>query len=119
MDLYQQNILDHYKKPKHQGELSQASHSGLMANPLCGDRIDIHLLIKDDVVIQVKWQGEGCVLSMAAADILAELLLGKSVSDLKKIKQTSLITALGIKPSPSREKCALLSFEALKKALTN
>ncbi|MDP3986414.1 MAG: iron-sulfur cluster assembly scaffold protein [Candidatus Veblenbacteria bacterium] len=117
MDLYQQNIMDYYKHPRKQGLPTGATHRGDMANPLCGDKIDLHLVMSGGTVTKAGWEGEGCVLSLAAADMLAEYLQGKSETEAGAVDQSWVKKSLGVSPSPSRLKCALLALEALQKAL--
>lgn len=117
MDLYQQNIMEHYKAPKYQGKLEGATHAGVMANPLCGDKIDFFLRVDNKLVTKASWVGEGCVLSLATADMLAEYVQNKQFDEINKINQEWVIKSLGVTPSASRLKCALLPLAALKKAI--
>jgi nitrogen fixation NifU-like protein len=119
MDIYQQTILDYYKHPSCQGCLSGATKQAEAVNPLCGDSLTIYLAVAGTKITKATWQGEGCVLSLAAADMLAQYLTGKTLSEAKKINKAWMLTTLGINPSPSRLKCALLPLEALSKLLTN
>lgn len=119
MDIYQQNILDYYRHPRCQKKLSEISFQAEAANPLCGDRIEIFLMVRDNKILEASWQGEGCVLSLAASDMLAEMLTGKDMGQAGNIDKDSLLKILGVKPSLSRLKCALLPLEALKKILVN
>jgi nitrogen fixation protein NifU and related proteins len=118
MDLYQQNILEHYKKPLHKGEV-QGGAKGQAVNPLCGDRLEVSVRMEGDRVADFVWQGEGCVLSLAAADMLSDELIGKSVEQVKNANSETVIELIGTVPSPSRLKCALLVLEALKDALSD
>ncbi|HAO81657.1 MAG: SUF system FeS cluster assembly protein [Parcubacteria group bacterium GW2011_GWD2_43_10] len=119
MDLYQQNILDYYRHPRCNQKITEANYSAEVSNPLCGDRIEIYLQTSGDKIKQAVWQGEGCVLSLAAADMLAEYLQNKSLTAIDTIDKDWIIKTLGVNPSPSRLKCALLPLEALKKSLAN
>lgn len=119
MDLYQQNILDYYRHPRKQGTLDKVTHKGSMANPLCGDRIELYLEVEKNKILSARWQGEGCVLSLVAADMLAEGLEGKGLQEGAMINADWIISKLGVQPSPSRMKCALLCLDALAKATTD
>ncbi len=118
MDLYQQNVLEHYKKPRHKGAV-EGGVKGVAANPLCGDRLEVSLRLEGDKVAEAAWSGEGCVLSLSAADMLLEELIGKPIELAKHANEQTIRNLLGIEPSPSRLKCALLVLEALKPALSN
>lgn len=117
-DLYREVILDHYRNPRHKGELEHPSHTFQDDNPLCGDRIRIDLLVNEqDVIEQVRFNGEGCAISMASASMLSEMLVGKTVEQAKAIGKQDILDALGIELGPVRLKCALLSLKVLKGAV--
>lgn len=116
-NLYREQILDHYKNPRNFGKLKKASagaHDNLVS---CGDRLSMELLIKNDVVQEIAFEGEGCAISMASASMLTEFVKGKKVSDLQQLDKNAILDMLGIELTPTRLKCALLSLEVLHKAL--
>ncbi|MFA6588549.1 MAG: iron-sulfur cluster assembly scaffold protein [Patescibacteria group bacterium] len=118
-DLYREIIIDHYKKPRNFGKLKNPDFHGGEDNLVCGDRVEIFLkLNKQKKVEGVKWQGEGCALSQASASLLSEMLMGKSLAELKKTGNKHILKIVGENLNPSRQKCATLSIEALKKALS-
>jgi nitrogen fixation NifU-like protein len=117
-DLYREVILDHYRNPRNKGELEHPSHTFQDDNPLCGDRIRIDLMVNDqDVIEQVRFNGEGCAISMASASMLSEMLVGKTVEQAKEMGKQDILDALGIELGPVRLKCALLSLKVLKGAV--
>lgn len=118
MDLYQQNILDYYKHPRYRGSL-EVSVRGEVANPLCGDRLAFYLTVSQNRILKAVWQGEGCVLSLAAADMLAEHIQGSELSALVALDRAWMLKTLGVEPSPSRTKCALLALDAVRAALAS
>ena len=81
--LYRQVIMDHYKNPRNHGTLPDNSLTLEMNNPTCGDRIEIHLMIEDDRITDVKFEGEGCSISLASASMMTEAL--RSNSDALKM----------------------------------
>lgn len=113
MDLYQQNILDHYKHPRQSGEVVGATHHCKTSNPLCGDNVELWLKLDGNKVIKAGWKGEGCVLSQAASDMLSEYLEGKTLSEIKKIDKNVLLKMVGVELGPNRLKCALLPLDAI------
>lgn len=116
MDLYAENILDHYKHPRHTGHLSRAvSHRE--ENISCGDDLTIDLVIDDGVIADLKWRGEGCAISQAAMSLLSEELIGMSVADAEALKPDEVYSLLGVPIGPRRFKCALLGLHTLKNAL--
>ena len=114
-DFYRENILDHYRNPRHKGELNEATHSHEEHNPLCGDVVRIDLHVDDNNIIdQVAFSGRGCAISQASASMLVELLEGKTLDDAKQIDKDDILEMLGIEIGPVRLKCALLSLKVLK-----
>jgi nitrogen fixation NifU-like protein len=113
-DLYRQNILDHYQTPRNYGTLENPDISAEDSNPLCGDQIRIDLRIKDGTVADVKFSGRGCAISKAAASMLTEEIMGKSLEQVKKIGKDEVLELLGIELGPVRLKCALLALKTLK-----
>ena len=114
-DFYKENILDHYRHPRHAGTLEDATHTHESHNPLCGDiiRIDLHVN-DDDVVDRVAFKGRGCAISQASASMLAEMIEGMPLAEVKQISRDDILEVLGIEIGPVRMKCALLSLKALK-----
>jgi nitrogen fixation NifU-like protein len=114
--MYRDYILDHYKNPRNSGELAGATNSYHDTNPLCGDEITMSLLIDDDVVKDVRFQGKGCAISQASASILTEEIKGKPLAEVRAIDRQHILENLGIPISPARIKCALLGLKTLKGA---
>ncbi len=116
--MYQENILDHYKNPRNFGKMDNASVHHHEYNPLCGDEIDLFLIIdKNKNVVDVKFYGKGCAISQASASMLTEQIKGKSIEELKKMAKEDILDMLGIPISPVRLKCALLSLDTLKNSI--
>jgi nitrogen fixation NifU-like protein len=114
-DLYRELIIDRYKNPHFRGSLDPHDISFEDDNPLCGDHIRIDLRIDgDNKVSEVAFDGHGCAISQASADLLAESVVGKSLDELKKITKQDILDMLGIELGPVRLKCALLSLKVLK-----
>ena len=114
--MYRDYILDHYKNPRNAGELPGATNSYHDTNPLCGDEITMSLLIDDDMVKDVRFQGKGCAISQASASILTEEIKGKTLGEVRAIDRQHILENLGIPISPARIKCALLGLKTLKGA---
>lgn len=114
-DLYRELIIDRYKTPHFRGSLEPHDISFEDDNPLCGDHIRIDLRVDgDDRVSEVAFDGHGCAISQATADLLAESVLGKTLEEVKKINKQDILDMLGIELGPVRLKCALLSLKVLK-----
>lgn len=117
MDLYSETILDHYQHPRHAGELANSTVRVTEYNPLCGDNIQLDLMIKKGTVSEVAFLGDGCAISQAAMSLLTEEIKGKKISALKKMLPAKVYDLLQVPVSPGRVKCALLGLVALENAL--
>ncbi|MFE0503687.1 Fe-S cluster assembly sulfur transfer protein SufU [Peribacillus butanolivorans] len=132
--LYRQVIMDHYKKPRNKGMLEDGSMTIDMNNPTCGDRIRLTMKIEDGKVSDVKFDGDGCSISMSSASMMTQAIKGKDVNTALAMSQTfSLmiqgkeyddeidlgdIEALqGVSKFPARIKCATLAWKAMEKGL--
>jgi nitrogen fixation NifU-like protein len=114
-DLYRELIIDRYKNPLYRGHLDPHDISFEDDNPLCGDHIRIELKVgEDDRVVEAVFDGHGCAISQASADLLIESIIGKPVDDIKNMSKEDILELLGIELGPVRLKCALLSLKVLK-----
>ena len=114
MNIYQEELLDHYENPSNYGTLPNPTISHEEDNPLCGDQIRIDLLIEDDTITEVCFCGHGCTISLAAASMLTEEIEGKSLDEVKKLSRDDILDMIGIPLGPVRVKCALLALKVLK-----
>lgn len=117
-DFYREFILDHYKRPRNFGTLENPDISNEEDNPLCGDRIRIDLRLSDDRVADVRFQGQGCAISTAAASILTEKIKGAPLERIRTFSKEEMLEALGVPLSPVRLKCGLLALKVLKAGLS-
>ncbi|OGJ52216.1 hypothetical protein A2335_04635 [Candidatus Peregrinibacteria bacterium RIFOXYB2_FULL_32_7] len=119
MDLYAENIMDHYKNPRFKGSLSKKSVSVTQkeANHSCGDIMEIDLEIHDENLKNIAWRGEGCAISQSAMSILLEEIKNLPVSEILKLKKEDTYKMLGVPISARRSKCATLSLLTLKNAI--
>ncbi len=115
--LYREEILEHWKNPQNWGEVSDADFIIDDNNPLCGDQIHLTGKASDGKIINVKFTGEGCVISKASASILTEYVKNKSIAEIESLNQQDFLLLLEIPLTPARIKCALLSYSALQKGI--
>jgi nitrogen fixation NifU-like protein len=114
-DLYREVIIEHYKNPSYRGKLDPNDISFADNNPLCGDHIQIDLRVNNNgVVTEAAFDGHGCAISQASADLLMESIIGKPLEEVKKLNKQDVLDMLGIDLGPVRLKCALLSLKVLK-----
>ena len=119
MDIYREQILDLYKNPKNRGKMGNPTVAYEEYNPLCGDKIFLQLLIEGGKIVDVKFSGEGCAISTAAASLLSDYIKGKDLANIRKIKADDILQLLGLESlTPARLKCALLPLEGLRHTLS-
>ena len=114
-DLYREEILQHYKRPHNWGPMEAPDLEAEDHNPLCGDQLKVMLKVDAEGKVQdVRFEGHGCAISQASADLLIESIIGKSLTDVQKLNKQDVLDLLGIELGPVRLKCALLSLKVLK-----
>ena len=118
-DMYQEVILQHYRAPRNFGPMDGADRVGEASNPLCGDHITLRLKLDPatETIREVRFQGDGCAISVASASMLTEKIAGLTLHDAGRLTQEDVLKSLGIPLSPVRVKCALTGFAALGHAL--
>jgi nitrogen fixation NifU-like protein len=119
-DIYREIILDHYRNPRNKGKLPEADISTHDSNPLCGDEIDIHMKIRGDRIMDIKFEGRGCAISQASASMLTEMVINKPLASVKDIAKTDILENIGLTNlGPARIKCALLALKVMKLGMVN
>lgn len=132
-ELYQEVILDHYRKPRNSSALREPSHRAEGINPLCGDKVQISLRIDDGRVTEIAFEGAGCAISTASASLMTEAVKGKTVEEAEEIFRRfheamtgeesfpgelgKLEVLSGVREYPVRIKCATLAWHTLHAAL--
>lgn len=117
-DMYKEIILDYYKNPRNRGTMTSPDATSKDSNPLCGDVVEMQLKFSDGKVTDIKFNGDGCAISQASASMLTELVMGKTIDEVRAIDKSALLENLG---SPNlgavRIKCALLPLKVMKSAV--
>ncbi len=115
--LYKELILEHYHHPKNK-RLIQGDHlQSVILNPSCGDQVLMQVVIKDGIIVDSAFQSKGCVISAAAASLLTEKVKNFSLSEVRALCSDDMLKLVGMPLGPTRLRCALLSLEALQKAV--
>ena len=134
--LYQELILDHYRRPRNKGEIENPDETIVMKNPLCGDEITVQIRYDGDSVADVGFVGRGCSISQASASMMTQLIKGKSRDEIDALRSRfrdmvmgneslasdssmgSLRALSGVAKFPARVKCALLAWNALEEGMS-
>jgi nitrogen fixation NifU-like protein len=117
MDIYAENILDHFRHPRHFAPLLHSSMNHEEWNHACGDSLHLWLLLKDGKIAEVGWTGTGCAISQASMSILSEEMPGMSEEKILSLTKEDIYTMLGVPIGPRRFKCALMSLHTVKNAI--
>ena len=113
---YSETVMDHFERPRNNGELPDANAVGYMTNPVCGDALLLMLRIEDGRIAEARWQSDGCAASIAASSLLSELVQGKTVEEAAAITREAVVDALGGLPL-SKLHASVLAADALHHAL--
>jgi nitrogen fixation NifU-like protein len=135
-DLYQEVLLDHHKHPRNYGKLDGANRRAQGYNPLCGDKVTVYLVLRDDIIENIAFEGSGCAICTASSSVMTELLKGKTLADAEALfgKFHDLVTSdpdsdvdaktlgklaifAGVREFPLRIKCAILAWHTMRAAL--
>ena len=115
---YSEKVIDHYRNPRNVGKIDNADAVGLAGSLSCGDQLKIYLKIENDVVVDAKFQTFGCGSAVASSSILTEMIIGKTIDEVKKITNKDIADELGGLP-PEKMHCSVMGYEALEDALKN
>lgn len=112
-------ILDHYKAPRNKGELKDPDISYELGNPVCGDIIRFDLKLDGNLIKDIKFSGQGCTISQAAASILTEDVINKDFEYIDSLDSAKMFKIIKADVSPIRYDCALLALKVLKASIQN
>lgn len=133
-ELFQELILDHYRRPRNKGSLEAHTRRVALSNPTCGDELELDLLLDGDTIADVRFSGRGCSISQASASMMTQLIKGKTVAEARALgarfgemmhgsAEAARDRALGearalagVAKFPVRVKCALLGWNALEES---
>lgn len=131
--LYQQRVMAHYKAPHNEGTLDPRTHEAKGDNPLCGDRVTVHLDLRDGRIEAIAFQVRGCAIAKASASMMTTVVKGRSADEARRLSarlresllpdspplpdDDPLAAFAGVRLFPTRTRCATLAWETLENAL--
>jgi nitrogen fixation NifU-like protein len=110
--MYSPEVQDHYKHPRNQGELPDATARVQVSNPVCGDTLDLAVRMENGRVDAAKFRTRGCPPSIACSSLLTEMLIGKTVAEIREITAEQISQALGVLP-PATKHASQLAEDSL------
>jgi nitrogen fixation NifU-like protein len=113
--MYSHIVKDHFARPRNVGELKHPDCVGIAKNDADGDQVQLHLKIKNDIIVDVKMKVMGCVAAIASTSLLTEIVRGKRIQEAVTITKEELVEKLGGLPE-NKVYCSLTCIDALKKA---
>jgi nitrogen fixation NifU-like protein len=133
-ELYREVVVDHYRRPRHRGEVTDATHRLEGVNPVCGDAVELDVKLVGDVLAEMAFRGQGCAISQASTSMMTERLKGRSLAEaggvLSQVRAMlvegaepderglgDLAALQGVAKLPARVKCAMLGWNVLEKGL--
>lgn len=117
MKMFNEQVMDHVRNPRHKGRMSNPDFSSDESNPSCGDNVIFDGAVVDGVLTELYFEGTGCALSMASASMLTEVAVGKRLEDILALDKQFISALLGLELGPNRLKCALLPLMALQQGV--
>lgn len=110
--IYMEQLMDNYKNPQNIGKLEDYTFSRFQKNVSCGDAFTIYVKVENNKILDCKFEGEGCAISTASFSLLSQKLIGMDLDKAKGLKDKDVYELIGIKISPGRTNCAMLSLNA-------
>jgi nitrogen fixation NifU-like protein len=117
--LYHDALLDHYKYPHNKGLVTNPDCQATIFNPLCGDQVTLQAFFDNDIIQACHFDGKGCVISLAAASLLAKAVEGMKLQTVLALQKDFMLDLVKLELGPTRLRCALLALEALQKGIAD
>ena len=113
---YTDKVIEHFRNPHNMGKIKDPDGIGKVGNPVCGDLMWIYIKVKNNIIIDCKFETFGCVAAIATSSILTDLAKGKTLEEAKKLSNKDVVRELGGLP-PIKVHCSVLAEEGIKAAI--
>ena len=117
MNLYKEELTDHYRNPRNKGTLQEPDFASIQHNPSCGDSISWQGRIQAGIITALAFEGKGCVISQGASSMLSGAVLGQSRAYIMQLDSVFMRELIGLELGPTRLRCVLLPLEALQQGI--
>lgn len=114
--MYSEKVMEHFRNPRNMGEMENPDGTGKVGNPVCGDVMELYIRVKDNIIVDARFQTFGCGAAIATSSMVTEMVKGKSIEEALKISNKAVAEALDGLP-PVKIHCSVLAEEALKSAI--
>ncbi|MCK4641136.1 MAG: Fe-S cluster assembly scaffold protein NifU [Candidatus Marinimicrobia bacterium] len=116
MEQYSEKVMNHFRNPRNVGEIENPDGVGHVGNPMCGDVMEMYIKVKDNVIVDAKFKTFGCGAAIATSSMATELVIGKTIDEVRQITNKVVAEALDGLP-PIKMHCSNLAEEALEAAI--
>ncbi len=116
--MYSEKVMDHFNNPRNVGVMENPDGVGTVGNPVCGDVMKLYIKVKDERIVDAKFQTFGCGAAIATSSMVTEIVKGKTIKEALKISNKTVAEALDGLP-PVKMHCSVLAEEALKAAIND
>ncbi|MBQ1489599.1 MAG: Fe-S cluster assembly scaffold protein NifU [Eubacterium sp.] len=116
MGLYNDKVMDHFMNPRNVGEIENADGTGVYGSPVCGDMMQVQIVVEDDVIKDAKFKTFGCGSAIASSSMATEMIIGKTIDEALAISNKTIVDELGGLPAVKLH-CSVLADHAIKSAI--
>lgn len=116
MSLYNNTVMDHFMNPRNVGEMENPDGAGVYGSPVCGDMMQIHIKVEDEVITDAKFKTFGCGSAIASSSMATSMIIGMTVEDALELSNKKIIEELGGLPAV-KVHCSVLAEHAIKSAI--
>jgi nitrogen fixation NifU-like protein len=114
--MYNEKVMDHFRKPRNVGIIEDADGVGEVGNPVCGDMMTFYIKVKEGILVDIKYQTFGCGAAIAVSSMISEIAMGKTIEEAMQITNQTVAESLGGLPD-QKHHCSNLGADALHKAI--